>query len=121
MTLSGSQEVPPVNTTATGTADISVHQFKCPSVTSSYNCPTMVGSVVVNGMTATAAHVHMAAAGQNGPVIVTLEKTDVNVWSVPTGTTLTDDQYRAWWDGKLYVNVHSAANPNGEIRGQLRP
>ena len=54
-------------------------------------------------------------------MIVTLEKTSVNVWSVPNGTTLTQAQYDAYQAGQLYVNVHSDANKGGEIRAQIRP
>jgi hypothetical protein len=39
----------------------------------------------------------------------------------PSGTTLTDAQYKAYLDGRLYVNVHSDANKGGEVRAQLRP
>ena len=77
------------------------------------------GSVVTSGVAGTAAHIHMAPAGQNGPVIVPLNKTADNVWSVPPNIRLTDAQYEAFKQGNLYVNVHSAANPNGEIRGQM--
>jgi CHRD domain len=68
-----------------------------------------------------AAHIHQGAMGQNGPVIVPLTKTSDNVWSVPAGTKLTDAQYEAFKAGNLYVNVHSAAHKDGEIRAQLKP
>ena len=74
-----------------------------------------------SNVTGTAAHVHQGAAGQNGPVIVTLVKTGPNSWAVPPGTTLSSAQYQAYWDGLLYVNVHSDANKGGEIRAQLKP
>jgi hypothetical protein len=67
------------------------------------------------------AHVHLGAAGENGPVIIKLTQGADGVWSVPADTKLTDDQYTAFMAGKLYVNVHSAANKSGEIRGQLKP
>jgi hypothetical protein len=82
---------------------------------------TLVGTVQTTGLVATAAHVHQGALGQNGPVIVTLVKTATDVWSVPVGTTLTDAQYQAYLAGRLYVNVHTDANKDGEIRAQIRP
>ena len=97
-----------MNTAATGTGTISVLMDK-----------PISGSVTTSGISGTAAHVHMAPAGQNGPVIVSLTRTADNVWSVPPGMRLTDAQYDAFKQGNLYVNVHSAANPNGEIRGQM--
>lgn len=119
--LTGSQEVPPVTTSASGVADISVIVTKCPAASSSAtDCPTMVGTVSVSGVSGTAAHVHLAPAGKNGPVIVPLIRQNDTTWAVAPGTTITRDQYQAWWDGNLYVNVHSAANPGGEIRAQLK-
>ena len=44
-----------------------------------------------------------------------------NAWSVPGNTMLTSAQFDAYRSGNLYVNVHSAANPDGEIRAQLKP
>ena len=110
LTLTGANEVPPVTTIAAGSGRISVASDKAVS-----------GSVSVEGMTATAAHIHTGAPGKNGPVIVPLTKTSENTWSVPAGSKLTDAQYDSYRAGNLYVNVHSAKNPGGEIRAQLRP
>jgi len=119
--LSGAEQVPPVTTTASGTTDISARPSKCPSAATSATCPTVHGTVNTTGVVGTAAHIHQGAAGQNGPPIVTLVKTGPNQWQVPPGTTFTDAQYQAYWDGLLYVNVHSDANKGGEIRAQLKP
>ena len=108
--LSGNQEVPPVSTAATGTGIITVLMDRSVS-----------GSVTTSGVAGSAAHIHLAAPGQNGPVIVPLNKTGDNVWSVPPAIRLNDTQYEAYRLGNLYVNVHSAANPGGEIRGQIKP
>jgi hypothetical protein len=43
------------------------------------------------------------------------------VWSVPTGAKLTDAQYQSYKAGGLYVNVHSDAHKDGEMRSQLKP
>ena len=110
VTLSGNQEVPPVSTAATGSGTIAVLMDRSVS-----------GSVTTSGVAGSAAHIHLAAPGQNGPVIVPLNKTGDNVWSVPPAIRLNDAQYEAYRLGNLYVNVHSAANPGGEIRGQIKP
>jgi hypothetical protein len=110
VSLTGAQEVPPVTTAGTGQGSITVGPDKSVS-----------GSVTTVGVEGTMAHIHLAAAGQNGPVIVPMAKTAENVWSIPAGATLTDPQYQSFKDGNLYINVHSAANKAGEIRGQLKP
>lgn len=109
-TLTGAQEVPPVSTKASGKSTITVADDKSVS-----------GSVIISDMTATAAHIHQGAAGANGPVIIPLTKTSDKAFSVPANTKLTDRQYAAYKDDNLYINVHSAAYPNGEIRVQLKP
>jgi hypothetical protein len=109
VTLSGAQEVPPVNTSASGNGTITVAADKSVS-----------GSVTTSGVEGTAAHIHDGAPGKNGPVIIPLTKNG-NTWSVPVGGKLTDEQYKNFQAGNLYVNVHSAANKNGEIRGNLSP
>jgi hypothetical protein len=108
--LSGDQEVPPVQTQASGSGTITVNDDKSVS-----------GSVTTTGMKASAAHIHEAAAGKNGPVAIPLEKKSDNEFAVPAGAKLSDAQYKALRAGNLYVNVHSDAHKNGEIRAQLKP
>jgi hypothetical protein len=109
--LSGAQEVPPVTTSAKGSGTIKVKDDH-----------TVSGSIKTSGVVGTAAHIHMAAEGKNGPVIVPLTKgADGDTWTVPDGAKLTDAQYGAYKASELYVNVHSAQNKGGEIRGQIKP
>ncbi|WP_343583357.1 CHRD domain-containing protein [Herbaspirillum sp.] len=108
--LKGANEVPANTSTASGTGSISVDADKVVS-----------GGVTTTGIEGRVAHIHTGAAGANGPVIVPLAKNGDNGWSVPPGTKFTDEQYAAYQAGTLYVNVHSAAHPGGEIRGQLQP
>ena len=110
VTLSGSQEVPPVTTSATGSGTITVAADQ-----------SIAGSIKTTGVKATAAHIHLGAPGANGEVIITLTKVGEDGWTVGPGAKLQDAHYQAFKDGRLYVNVHSAANPNGEIRGQIKP
>jgi hypothetical protein len=107
--MSGEQEVPPVATGAVGTATLTLDR---PS-------RTVSGSLVLDGMTATVAHIHIGDVGVNGPIIVSLTETSPGTWSVPAGSTLTETQATAFANGGLYVNAHNVANPNGEIRGQI--
>ena len=110
VTLSGSEEVPPVSTTARGSGTIRVGEDMSVS-----------GSFTVSGLSPFAAHIHIGARGTNGPVAVGFTKTADNVWSLPAGAKFTDAQHRAFLAGETYVNVHTPANKGGEIRGQLRP
>src|SRR5215469_15432286 len=102
--LTGAQQVPPVATRASGTADITVDSFKCPAATSSSNCPEMFGTVSTAGIDPTGVQIRQGAPGQQGPVIVSLAKTRDNTWSVPPSTTLTSSQYDAFEAGHFYVN-----------------
>ena len=81
----------------------------------------ITGSVTTTGVTATAAHIHLGTAGVNGAVIVGLvaDSATPGKWNVPASTTLTKEQQDAFVAGNLYFNVHSAAFPTGEIRGQI--
>ena len=110
VTLAGSQEVPPVMTSASGVGSIMVAPDGSVS-----------GTITTNGIEGTMAHIHEAPMGQNGPVIVPFIKTSDNVWSAPAGAKLTDAQLQSLKSGNLYLNVHSATNKPGEIRAQLKP
>lgn len=110
VSLSGAQEVPPVSTAASGNSTIRIASDK-----------SVNGTITVTGMTPTAAHIHEAASGANGPVILPLTKSGDTAFSTPANAKLTDAQYASYLAGKLYINVHSAANPGGEIRAQLMP
>ena len=106
--LGGVFENPSNNSTAQGTADLSL------------NTATGVLSydVTVTGMTATAGHIHQAPAGSNGPIIVPFTMTGPNQFMGNAG--LTAAQVSALLSDGLYVNIHSGAFPAGEIRGQIR-
>lgn len=110
VTLSGSQEVPPVMTSASGVGSIMVGPDGSVS-----------GTITTTGIEGTMAHIHEAPMGQNGPVIVPFTKTADNVWSIPAGAKLSDAQLQSLKSGNLYLNMHSATNKPGEIRAQLKP
>ena len=110
VTLSGSQEVPPVMTSASGVGSIMVAPDG-----------SLSGTITTTGVEGTMAHIHEAPMGQNGPVIVPFTKTSDNVWSAPAGAKLTVAQLQSLKNGNLYLNVHSATNKPGEIRAQLKP
>ncbi len=113
--LNGAQEVPSVSTTASGVGMISVDRNQT-------NAHVMV---VANGLNANGIHLHNAVAGQNGGVLFDLtpfyqnngvftylKNTDATPFATSNSVQLRNDS--------LYVNIHTAANPNGEIRGQVR-
>ena len=110
VTLSGSQEVPPVTTSATGSGTITVAADQ-----------SIAGTIKTTGVKGTAAHIHLGSAGTNGEVLIPLTKAGDDGWAVGPGAKLQDAHYQAFKDGNLYINVHSAAHPNGDIRGQIKP
>jgi len=109
VTLTGGHEVPPVTTGASGSGTFWV----------AADC-SVKGGVAVKGMAATAAHIHVAASGVNGPVVIPLNKTEDNAFAVPKDARFNDAQCASYRAGNTYVNVHSAAHPGGEVRAQLR-
>ena len=106
----GAEEVPPVSTSASGSGTLTVGADR-----------TVSGSFRTQGAALTAAHIHEAAAGQNGPVIIPLQKKGDNDWAVPANAKLTEAQYESYKAGRLYLNFHSAKHKGGEIRAQIRP
>ena len=109
VSLSGAEEVPPAQTSGSGTGSFRVTSDG-----------TVTGSVTTTGVQGTMAHIHQGAKGTNGPVIVPLTKSG-DTYNVPEGRKLTDAQLQALKEGRLYVNVHSDRYKGGEVRAQLQP
>ena len=109
VSLSGAEEVPPANTTGSGSGSFRVAEDG-----------TISGSVTTKDVKGTMAHIHQGAKGRNGPVIVPLTKNG-DTYSVPEGRKLTAAQMEALKKGELYVNVHSDRYKGGEVRAQLQP
>lgn len=111
-TLNGASETPPNASAATGSA------------TFTYTVATKIlsGTITFSGITTatTVAHIHLGAVGVAGNPVFTIEAsgpfTSPITYSTPA---LTAAQYADLLAGNYYVNIHSTAFPNGEIRGQL--
>ena len=109
-TLDGKSEVPANTSAGTGTADL---DYDTASKKLSWK-------ITYSGLSgpATAAHFHgPAAAGANAGVAVAIPGAGTS--PVEGNATLTDAQAADLMAGKYYINVHAAANPGGEIRGQV--
>jgi len=108
--LTGAQEVPAVQSDANGVGILTVNPMT----------REVSGKLTLTGLrSVTAAHIHQAAAGQNGDVIINLVGDDL-VRAVPAGTVLTAAQFAGLLKGDLYFNVHTTEKPAGEIRGQIQ-
>lgn len=132
--LSGANEVPPSAATATGVATLFYDDKSTASLLDdTYNFSASAFGLTggsVAGTAASAYHIHApAAAGVNGPVVVSLDAAPfVSFNSSSTllvgGTNVTppNTSFLANLQASLaYVNIHTAANPGGAIRGQLIP
>jgi hypothetical protein len=108
--LKGASEVPP--TTSSGTGNLTA-TYDTTSKKLSWK-----GNVSGLSGNATAAHFHgPAEPGKNAAVMVPAPGTTTGAFE---GTaTLTDEQAKALTAGQTYFNVHTVANPNGELRGQV--
>jgi subtilisin-like proprotein convertase family protein len=105
--LSGTNEVPPVATGASGSGEFSYN----------LNTRKLDYSISTTGLAGvTAAHIHVGTAGTNGAVAHSLDHT---VNPMVGSVTLSPAHQTALANAGLYVNVHTAANPGGEIRGQI--
>lgn len=108
--LNGDQETPPVTSSAGGLAVASL----------TANLDTLVYKVTFHGLTPTAAHFHRGTAGTAGPVVIGLTQSNYpNFYAgrVAVSPEVAGDFIR----GDMYVNIHTAAHPSGEIRGQVIP
>ncbi|WP_322867924.1 CHRD domain-containing protein [Aquicoccus sp. G2-2] len=105
--LTAGAEVPPAESAATGTADVTVDT----------EAKTVSWTVTVQDLSGdpTAAHIHgPAAAGENASPVI-----DMSDAIMDGNADITEDQIGELKDGKYYVNVHTGKYPDGEIRGQL--
>jgi len=108
--LDGASEVPPTTSQGTG------------NLTATYDTTSkkLAWKGTVSGLSgnATAAHFHgPAEPGKNAGVLVPAP--GVSTGAFEGSATLTDDQARALTAGQTYFNVHTAAHPSGEVRGQV--
>jgi hypothetical protein len=108
--LAGANEVPAVASAATGTVD----------ATYMAGAGTLTWKVTYSGLSGpvTGAHFHgPASAGQNAGIVVPLGGSLAS--PISGSATLTSGQVSDLTSGKWYFNLHTAANPGGEIRGQV--
>lgn len=127
-TLSGAEEVPPVDTATTGEVKFKVDRMMT-QIEFDLRLHDGVDLMAVAG-----AHIHCAPAGVNGPVVVFLAGavpggfdgevrlratvTEANIVNTACGATLAE-LVQSMQAGNTYVNVHTTANPGGEVRGQI--
>jgi hypothetical protein len=123
--LSGRQEVPPVVSTAGGDATVVIDATKT----------SIQVTVTFSGFTTalTAAHIHVGLVGEDGPIIFPLASgafasplvvtlTEAAFTPQPTaGITTFSQAVSAIQEGRTYVNLHTTAFQDGEIRGQVGP
>lgn len=113
-TLSGTAEVPAVETAATGSATVTIKGLEM----------TLEGTYEGLSGAAQAAHIHgPAPEGENAGVAFPLTFTEGETAGSGTlagAATLTEAQLAELAAGQWYVNVHTEANGGGEIRGQLK-
>ena len=110
--LNGAQEVPAVNTSALGVA----------SLTMSSSGDTLCLTMTANGLSGpiTGVHIHDGKPGVAGPVVKDLMPylSGNSLQAKLTGASLSGLSVAKLFAGDYYVNVHTAANTSGEIRGQ---
>ena len=122
--LSGDQQVPPIQTSASGMAWFKPMQD---------NVWFKINVTDIQGVTM--AHIHSGKQGENGPPVVPLHKSDTpsqqmsgilakgnitaDTFQGPMAGKQITDLVTAMQNGETFVNIHTQQNPNGEIRGQI--
>ena len=111
--LNGAQEVPSITTNAQGVGSFMINATR----------DTVCINISVTGLSGaiTGIHIHDGVAGINGGVFKDLTPfvSGNKITAKLTGADASAANISKFLSGKFYVNVHTAANPNGEIRGQL--
>jgi hypothetical protein len=124
--MTGFEEVPPVNNTSA----IGIAEFKLGQDNIMYTVN------VTDIENVTAAHIHRGQVGENGPIVITLFKSETPTTAMatevlsegnitatnlegPMAGQLLSNLTSAMQNEQTYVNVHTQQNPNGEIRGQI--
>ncbi len=107
---SGDQETPPVDSTGNAVIVLTLNADQTALTMSAWE---------TNLDIITASHIHRGAAGVAGPVIFGIgadysTQPQVRVWD-----TISGDDVANLLNGGLYYNIHTPANPGGEIRGQI--
>ena len=109
-TLTAQAEVPPTNSTGSGTATVSL-DTTTHEITYDVTFSGFASAVA-------AAHIHgPAAAGKNAGVVVPLGNNPTS--PIHGSAKLTAEQQQQLTAGQYYVNVHTKNHPGGAIRGQL--
>jgi CHRD domain/Secretion system C-terminal sorting domain len=111
--IDGAQQVPSVTTAAFGVASYFLNISK----------DTLWYNIQTNGLSGPiqSAHLHNAAVGASGPVLVDLSSSIMGnkISGYISGTTITPLLIEELLEGNVYVNIHTTLNPSGEIRGQV--
>ena len=127
--LTGSQQVPPVSTTGIGAGELELSSDRR-KLSFKFYFKNLTSPVQEPGPGIDYAHFHLAPAGENGPVVHGLSQ-DIKlapdnlsgvgkgVWSSKDEEPLTPELVDALKRGDIYINIHTAAHPGGEVRGQV--
>jgi hypothetical protein len=128
--LSGEKEIPPVNTTATGLAFLTHNEISDPI--KDVKVDIIKYDLTFKGLSPLSVHIHQGKEVENGPVVATLYTFGIVPCCLPGEIRDGDLQgplqgkpVSALIDlmnsGKAYINMHTEAHPDGEIRGQIMP
>lgn len=122
LSINGEQEVPPIETEAAGSGTAALSADRS-SLSFQFTAAGLSGPLMV-------AHFHVAPAGESGAPVFTIAPSFIEqdgdsvsimgTWVFAAAGSLSPDEaVSALLEDNVYVNLHTAANPSGEIRGQL--